>query len=544
MKLLSQELVSLDYRDHLRNDLARATVCRFLVAYVSIEGLESINTGPLAHAFRDPRSFGVSSLSCSCGFEPLLWLHQRLGNPPQPKLKYFMDPMPDAEQEEPKKLALFHSKLVYLAQERERKSIVYIGSHNWTGRALGPHRPRNAEASVRLEMEYDPDQLEGKGGSVASDVNRHLLQAWAFPACLPATEAYRTTFEQWYETGCRRSSAMSLDEVAIILAVRKADGITVSPSLWQGLVGRGIYLQALEEAEGELLWRRNDQEVLVLVWNSRADLQAGRQPIILRCRITTSKAGPDSRRHGTNQSTAPVAGFRAVIFDESQLAAMHQSAKTPRSVVPLWSGRTAELYDFEFPTPRLDSSQVDGTITPKYQFHFEVEHVAFSAEGNHPEAPEMVWGRETFAVAESKNSVKREEIDGYYVPPDMVQAILGCLEETLFLEPEAMKVRPVSEYKREKVGKRFSFHPLHDTFIGEDCRRQREEFYSRADPDFLTAELDEPPDAERPQRQLALPEEPVHRIQRVFTTPLSTLEALWTETARRLRARKGERGTP
>ena len=43
MKLLSKELVSLEYRNLLRQDMARATVCRFMVAYISQEGLNTIN---------------------------------------------------------------------------------------------------------------------------------------------------------------------------------------------------------------------------------------------------------------------------------------------------------------------------------------------------------------------------------------------------------------------------------------------------------------------------------------------------------------------
>ena len=69
MKLLSKELVSLEYRDQLRQDLARATVCRFLIAYVSQEGLNSINRPVLLKAIRNPRSFGVGSIfSCACGY--------------------------------------------------------------------------------------------------------------------------------------------------------------------------------------------------------------------------------------------------------------------------------------------------------------------------------------------------------------------------------------------------------------------------------------------------------------------------------------------
>jgi hypothetical protein len=175
MKLLSKELVSLDYREHLQRDLAKASVCRFLVAYVSNEGIESIGRHLLNRALRDQRSFGVASLTCSCGFNPLLRLQSEL---PEVRLKYFMDPLVK-EDGEPSEISLFHSKLVYLYLEREAKSVVYIGSHNWTRRALGPQGPRNAEASIRLELDFVPEDLDGSGTSVASHVNKHLLPAFA-----------------------------------------------------------------------------------------------------------------------------------------------------------------------------------------------------------------------------------------------------------------------------------------------------------------------------------------------------------------------------
>jgi hypothetical protein len=67
MNLVSKELVSSGYSEQLQQDLADATVCRFLVAYISGEGLDSIGRPLLAKALRDPRSFGVGSLTCGRG---------------------------------------------------------------------------------------------------------------------------------------------------------------------------------------------------------------------------------------------------------------------------------------------------------------------------------------------------------------------------------------------------------------------------------------------------------------------------------------------
>jgi hypothetical protein len=528
MKLLSKELVSLDYRQQLQQDLARATVCRFLVAYISGSGIDSIGRHLLKRVLGEPRSFGVGSLSCSCGYKPLLQLQRELGDS-TPRLKYFMDPVVQ-EKDEPGDLALFHSKLVYLALERERKSVIYLGSHNWTRRALGPGGPRNAEASLRFEMDYAPEHLDGTGPSLASEVNRHLREAYDLAACLPATAGHEATFRQWCEKACGHSQGPPLQQVTLVLAVRKSGEPPATPQRWQALTDQGIYFQILEEEEGNMVWRSNDR-LLVLVWNSEEDLREAHQPILLRCRITTAKAGPGSSLHGTNQSTHPVVGFQAVVFDEDQLAAMQASARGHRSSVSIWSGRKVEIYDFAFPAQHTDSSQVDGGLTPKYQFHLEVEHVVFPADGACPESPEMVWGRESFAVAKSRKSARYQAVPGYEVTSEVEAAIKDCLTRTLLIEPGSATVLPVSAYDRATVGKRVSAHPLHETFLGEGVSRQRGEFYRKAEPGSLVADLDMPEDAPRRDRPAAAREEPMQRVQRVFTTRLGELQRRWTATA-------------
>src|SRR6185436_2489065 len=141
MKLLSKDLVSPEYLDQLRQDLAKATVCRFLVAYVSTEGLNAIQQPLLMKPLRNAKSFGIASLTCSCGYKPLTTLQRALGDK-HIRLKYFMDPLVTGS-DEPSEVSLFHSKLVCLFQESDQKCIVYIGSHNWSSRALGPLSPRN-----------------------------------------------------------------------------------------------------------------------------------------------------------------------------------------------------------------------------------------------------------------------------------------------------------------------------------------------------------------------------------------------------------------
>src|SRR5262249_6084442 len=106
MDFLSSQLVADAYRQRLVQDLERAAVCRFLVAFVSSRGIDALGTERLARALRDPRSFGVASLSCLFGYEPLLDLQTLLR---EPRLKYFMDPIVTSD--ESQEIVLFHSKL-------------------------------------------------------------------------------------------------------------------------------------------------------------------------------------------------------------------------------------------------------------------------------------------------------------------------------------------------------------------------------------------------------------------------------------------------
>ena len=156
------------------------------------------------------------------------------------RLKSFMDPMVST-QDEPIDVSLFHSKLVNLLLEKEQKSVIFIGSHNWSGRALGPMFPRN-EASVRLEFDFVTSDLDGIGNSIPAHVNRHLLDAWDAPACFPATDSFEPMFKEWMRKGCQQAPANPIKEATVILAICKKPPLS---SDWLGLQGCGIYVQLL-----------------------------------------------------------------------------------------------------------------------------------------------------------------------------------------------------------------------------------------------------------------------------------------------------------
>ena len=451
MQLISKELVSDEYRTLLQQDLAKAMVCRFLVAYISETGLASLDRSSLRQALGHKDSFGVGTISCACGYKPLLNLQSELGPSSPVRLKYFMDPVvkPDGEPA----VSLFHSKLVYLYLEREQKSVVYIGSHNWTGRALGPGTPRNVKASVRYELDFTREHLEGTGTSMPAEVNRHLLDAWHAAACYPATAASELAFQQWTQKVCKRAPDSPVKEITVLLAVCKAPP---QPSDWLSLQNAGIYMQALEEREGRQVY--DTTEALVLVWDSRASLAAADQPVILKCRRTSSVAGPNSALAGNNSAPSPMEGYRAIIFDEAMLTAVQQRRRASAPSIATWSGRNAEVFDFEFPTARDQSLLVDGGVDPRYQIYLQTEAVIFPANNRTPADARFAWERETFAVATSKDTARMVEAPGYYAPAETKGSILKFFEQILLVRPDQARVLPYSEAD-PKVGKRVSSIP-------------------------------------------------------------------------------------
>src|SRR5262249_51662053 len=144
--------------------------------------------------------------------------------------------------------------------------------------------------------------------------------------------------------------------------------------------------------------------------------------------------------------------------------------------ITIWSGREIRVFDFEFPTARTQSAQVDGTIEPLYQIYLQTEVMVFPADQRTPAEATYAWERETFAVAESRAEAKFEESPGYFATPETAERIKHFFREVLQIDTSQAKVLPYSE-ERSTVGKRLSRHPLHDTFIGPRTQSAPEQFY-------------------------------------------------------------------
>jgi hypothetical protein len=530
MDFLSEQLVASDYLERLRLDLQQADLCRFSISHISEAGLDSIGRSEIRNVLRQEGSFGIGSLTRSCGYKPLLKLQREIGAE-SVRLKYFMDPMV-RDTKKADEIILFHSKIVFLRLRAQQKSVVYVGSHNWVEGALGPSGPRTVEASVRFEEDFSPEQLTGNAASVVGQVNRHLLAAFNNPLCLPSTPYNESIFEQWVESANRRAKGDQLRKTTIVLAVQKSPP-TANREHWSNLSKRGLYFQVLEENEGGMVVKSSNK-LVVMVWDSRADLQAGITPVMLRCRVSAFNAGPNSKYHGTNKSS-PMAGFAAAIYDEGQLRKTRGSWLGPRSSLEIWSGRDVQFFDFERREAFTSSQEIDGEVRPNYQFHLEVDHIVFPADRALSDAPEMLWTPQSFAVAEGKEKSRLRQVKGYPLPQELRGEILAYLKDQLHVDTKKAKNLPVEELDRGKSGRLLSNHPLHETFINQSARDKRGTFYERTKPGWLVAELD------RRASEGRLFPELIRRVQQLFTTNLDLLEKEWASIARDARASNEQR---
>ncbi len=500
MKLLSPIPTSDAYLTQLRHDLQDARVLRFVIAYVSDGGLTSIGQELLVAALQQPESFGVASLSCSCGFEPFVGLQAML-EPQQGKLKYFVDPVVLDSDGDPD-LSLVHSKIVYIVRP-DNRAVVYLGSHNWSGRALGPDAPRNAEASMRFEFDYDPSQLSGSGVDLPSEINRHLLQCFQLGASLPVDEDNIPVFKDWYRARCEREKPLPLDEYAVVIGacVTDSDASTYD-HLWKAILtpGASIYLPCHVEDEGQLLRLRQDR-VLLMAWTSKEALEDSKEPVLLFCKVTRQVAGKDSAFEGTSEGD--IENFDLVLRDPAQSARVDEG-KPPGEplTVDLHNGQVFEYFELSSVPVTVTAATIDGSAPPKYQNYLQVYQVLLPewlTQTEDPRAAQVraematrsdqgVWTAAHLALATNRQ-VQPEVSKNYRVPEEARKQIMGCFEQFFGLDEGDLRVRPIDPNVAPRELVRLAQSRLHYGYIGDTAKSDSDAFYARVRPGRLAADL-------------------------------------------------------
>jgi hypothetical protein len=519
LTVLSPEPVANDFLDRLSRDLDDADVCRFAVAFITDEALSRLGRDRLTRALRHPASCGVSSLSCTTGFKPLLRLQRQIGIK-LPRLKYFMEPMA-VSSSDAESMLLMHSKIVYLAQERKGRSITYVGSHNWSGRALGPGGPRNAEMSFRFEEPFESGHLAGQSSAISGLANKHIMACYNLPVCLPATDDNRPCFEQWVEKVCRKARQTPLEGVSVVLAV-KEDKDEID---WPSLADQSAYLQIFDERDGQQIPSINTT-LLVLVWNSEDSLRRRQLPTILICRPSTTNALRDSAVGGSNQAVNPIAGFRVVIWDHKQRNAVREGrASKRRDPVVLPSGMRVDVFDMitSVAESEADSAVFDDGATPRYRFHLEIDSVVCPVDAGVSPGTRMLWSAESLAVSD-KRIVKMISSPGFEVDPHTDHSMRSCFENLFGVDLRKARVLPYSDWEEPRAGRRVAKHLLHGTFIDDSKKQSARAFYMPSRVGDLVAEVDYSED--RKSR--------LERVQQVYTTPVEQLRERWTRIARKI----------
>ena len=530
LDLLNAQPVADDYLLRLRADLASARIVRFAVAFISGDGLSAIGESNLLGPLRHPESFGLATLSCACGFEPLVALQRRLGDETE-RLRYFLDPQFKTKGEP--FLELMHTKLVYIVRHDD-VAVIYTGSHNWSRRALGPGRgTRNVEASMRFELPFTDSDLRGSGTGFGATVNSHLEACYQLGASLPATSRNRPTFEEWRAICCEPADRLRLAEYCVVSTVCSDPRMSIETAFWQGRAsGSSVYIQLLSEEEGNELWLQGDR-IVVLAWPDPAALAGGRPPVLVFARSTTRNAGSDSSRAGTNQGE--IAGFNFVIWDPVQHGAVASGRPPGRPQgTRTRSGTVFDYFTLDLHPARQTSQGIDGpTVEPLYQHYLVIEDVIVPDwfDGDEP-GPR--WRPPDMAFSDSK-TVSPQRLPGYQVlDADRRRRVAQCLEE-LGADPRRSKAWPANGQRTGLEGRKVSRHPLHEAFFDEESGGRVAAMAAESDFEAL---LPAPPPVTDggPKR--------VPRVQRLYAEGTETLKARFSGRERRRREAHDKERTP
>ncbi|MCB9683435.1 MAG: hypothetical protein H6735_00175 [Alphaproteobacteria bacterium] len=495
---------------------------RFVMAYISTPGLDAIGADLLVAALRKEHSLGVASLACACGFEPLIALEGQVGRDPA-NLKYFLDPgIADPDSADPN-LSMLHSKLVYVVRA-DGKAVVYLGSHNWSSRALGGSgSTRNAEASFRIEVDFVEDHLSGVGTGLGANVNRHILACYRLGACLPARNSNRPIFEDWFRVRCKRPTDLDLDGYAVVVGIA-GDSVpgAANPDFWakEARQGASIYLQCHEEEEGQVV-RKRQERVLAMVWAGPDAFAKALPPVLLFCKVTRQAAGQESTYEGTSQGD--IANFRFVLWDPQQDGA-RGAGRTPgpRLRMATRTGTSFDYFAFDLAAPGSAASTFD-RAAPRYQHYLQVYEVvvpAWMADGSEAAdgPPRLVWQPVEFALSPTRQ-VPPEEQRQYRAPEDTADQILASLTELFGVDIEQAVALPTSGETDPRKLVRLVTSKIHEACIDEATEALQTAFYAKAAPGGIVMRL---ADRSHPREAHDLGEF-VPRVQELFGDRLRSL---------------------
>ncbi len=382
-------------------------------------------------------------------------------------------------------------------------SVVVKKSRDWSERALGPGAPRNAEASVRMEFDCHPSQLDGSGSDLPSEINRHLLECFRLGASLEVNEDNVPVFKDWFRARCEREKPLPLDEYAVVIVACVTDGdASTYAHLWKAILtsGASIYLPCHLEDEGQILRLRQDR-VLLMAWTSKEALEDSKEPVLLFCKVTRQVAGKDSAFEGASEGD--IENFDLVLHDPSQSARV-KSGQAPGEplMAELHNGQVFEYFELSPVSALVTAAKIDGAAPPKYQNYLQVYQVLLPEWLRQTEDPRAAVAREQMVMGPEQGSwtaahlalttnrqVQPEVSKNYRVPEETRKQITGCFEEFFGVEEKRLRVRPVDPNVAPKELVRLAQSRLHYGYIGENAVSNSDAFYASVRPGRLAADL-------------------------------------------------------
>lgn len=294
----------------LQSDIDSAEQIKFVIAYINDKGVDYIGRQRLIKALKKDGSFGVTSLSCGFGFDTFVNLNKELGA--TDKLKLFLSFNKEEAAEESH--TLLHSKIIYLKirEGNTIKQVLYVGSHNWTGRALGANvKGNNAEASLRLEFELDDNSNILKSSLI------HLEKAYKLKSCFNAVKSNLSIFSDWIQLKCpkygRGIKTIKRENYNLLLCIGENQEFDIEDFAYKK--NHSIYLHIDNFSDSE---RINDSSTkfLLLFWVNTNSFENQDPPIYIFCEKNTDNL--TKQGGGVNQIQNTVGGFEFSLSIKSQ----------------------------------------------------------------------------------------------------------------------------------------------------------------------------------------------------------------------------------
>lgn len=296
-----------DYLGALCEDLDQATWVRFLVCYFNGDGHQALSPA-LAKALRHPESKGLVTLTCACGISGLDALWAEAGCP-RGKLRCFVP----VKKEGPADAKLLHSKMAVLVKPGRSpgdpaRVVLYTGSHNWTGPGLRvPGKSNgqlNVEASLRLEMDWDPAWLAEVHRESAAPTHNPVVDAlnqiercfWLESSTDRGDPAAEIEIESWLRDQCKQDIAAPGSTTFIVASgvlggqvdgASAQSGSRVPPTGFRKLPRKGewLFVQHFNYQGAEPETFDSASAWALLIWEETADLAAAKQPWLVLCRV-------------------------------------------------------------------------------------------------------------------------------------------------------------------------------------------------------------------------------------------------------------------